>query len=387
VTHVSADEFIENNRATLSQNHGWELRFVDQVLRHVRDLDFANVEAQTEFRDRDGTLRRIDFTVTTPGGVRIALEVDGWDQTGSGSGATARQFAAARRREQSMVSQGWRLMRFANRNVKDNPRECAANISDVLRFERELVARAKGAEEEVRAAQERAVAAEAQLAYLLASSTAPAYDDVEASRAIVIRERERFASAVHDAAITVLPANEADRIAQAERSRAAEVWNLDREFARVTDRIERDHRSIKRAIAALGAGLVAVAVLAVALQRGDDPSRITSAGAVGQGACADAIPWEEARSYVGQSATISGPVVSATYRELSSGKPTFLNIGAPFGDDSRFVVVIFGESRSKFPTAPESRYDGRQIAVTGTVDEYRGVPQVVVNTPSAIETC
>jgi DNA/RNA endonuclease YhcR with UshA esterase domain len=51
------------------------------------------------------------------------------------------------------------------------------------------------------------------------------------------------------------------------------------------------------------------------------------------------------------------------------------------------AILIWGDSRTKFPQAPEKRYDGKDIAATGVVNNYRGTSQIVINTPSAIESC
>ena len=150
-------------------------------------------------------------------------------------------------------------------------------------------------------------------------------------------------------------------------------------------------------VGALAVVAVAFAVVVVALSgngssspsatssqhgSGDDPP-ITPSSA----ACPDAISWDRAADYTGESVTLRGPVVSATFRRQLNGKPTFLNIGRPFGDPTRLIVVIWGRNRSKFPTAPERTYDGESITVTGRVSSFRGVPQIEVRTPSDIERC
>ena len=98
-----------------------------------------------------------------------------------------------------------------------------------------------------------------------------------------------------------------------------------------------------------------------------------------------AIPWNEALSHVGEVTTIEGPVVEVLTDETDSGLSTYLNVGAPYSDPGRFVVVIWGSSRSAFPSAPESMYTGKQIRVTGEVTEYEGNAQIEVASPDAIE--
>ena len=100
---------------------------------------------------------------------------------------------------------------------------------------------------------------------------------------------------------------------------------------------------------------------------------------------APSIPWSEAASHVGETATVVGPVVGTKYSSTSKGKPTFLDLGADYPDPRRFTVVIWGEHRGAFPSPPEALYRGRTIAVTGRIELYRGVPEIEVASPDQIE--
>ncbi len=97
------------------------------------------------------------------------------------------------------------------------------------------------------------------------------------------------------------------------------------------------------------------------------------------------ILWDEAIYHIGERATVYGPVVSTHYANTSRGKPTFLNIGKPYPDPDRFTVIIWGENRSNFPQAPEILYANKTIYVTGLIDEYEGVAQIEVFSPSQIK--
>lgn len=99
----------------------------------------------------------------------------------------------------------------------------------------------------------------------------------------------------------------------------------------------------------------------------------------------DVVNWSEASSRIGESVTVEGPVMGTHYAENSNGSPTFLNVGADYPDESRFTVVIWGEDRGNFPEAPEDRYAGQTIRVTGTVSDYQGVSEIEVASPDDIE--
>ncbi len=80
------------------------------------------------------------------------------------------------------------------------------------------------------------------------------------------------------------------------------------------------------------------------------------------------INWNNAYKHIGEEVTISGPVVTTKYASDSRGAPTFLNIGKPYPDSDRFTIVIWGENRDNFDSAPEDYYDSMTIEVTGVVD-------------------
>lgn len=98
-----------------------------------------------------------------------------------------------------------------------------------------------------------------------------------------------------------------------------------------------------------------------------------------------AIEWSKAGQYVGKTATFYGKVVDSEYASGSNGKPTFLDVGAAYPDNSRLSMVIWGENRSAFSSAPESTYEGKTVAVTGEVYRYDGVCNIEITSPSQIE--
>ena len=90
----------------------------------------------------------------------------------------------------------------------------------------------------------------------------------------------------------------------------------------------------------------------------------------------------EAKGHVGEMATVCGKVVSARFAESSNRQPTFLNLDQPFPKQI-FTVVIFGSDRSKFGE-PEKEFLNQTICATGTIEDYRGLPQIVAKEPKQI---
>ncbi len=91
------------------------------------------------------------------------------------------------------------------------------------------------------------------------------------------------------------------------------------------------------------------------------------------------ISWEEAGNYYGQKVRVRGRVVAAS----NTGRVCFLNFHRNWR--RYFTVVIFASSFDRFPEPPEKYYLGREIRVLGVVKEYRGKPEIVVESPEQIE--
>jgi len=96
------------------------------------------------------------------------------------------------------------------------------------------------------------------------------------------------------------------------------------------------------------------------------------------------ISWDTAKHHIGEMITVCGTVASTRYAREISGKPTFLYIGKPYPATERFTVIIWGENREKFTSAPERLYLGKPICVRGVITEDKGVAQIEVTTPSQI---
>jgi hypothetical protein len=129
--------------------------------------------------------------------------------------------------------------------------------------------------------------------------------------------------------------------------------------------------------ALVGLAVVGGVVAAILLGGGGGPD----------GFCADAGDWREAGAEEGSSTTLSGPVVSARYQATAKGKPTFLDVGQPYPDTNRLVLLIWGRDRDAFPNPPETAFAGRTVAVRGQVERFRGVAQITLDSPADIEVC
>ena len=78
-----------------------------------------------------------------------------------------------------------------------------------------------------------------------------------------------------------------------------------------------------------------------------------------------------------------GVVASAHFATRTRGNPTFLNLDKPYPSQI-FTVLIWGIDRAKFG-APEALYQAKHICATGTIESYRGVPEIIAREPGQIQ--
>jgi aspartyl/asparaginyl-tRNA synthetase len=86
------------------------------------------------------------------------------------------------------------------------------------------------------------------------------------------------------------------------------------------------------------------------------------------------IPLDSAAKHVGERITICGTVYGVKAME----KVTFINMGSAY-PNSPLTVVIFARDLGKFSDIPEKLYGNKSICVTGTIKEYKGKAEIIVN--------
>lgn len=77
-----------------------------------------------------------------------------------------------------------------------------------------------------------------------------------------------------------------------------------------------------------------------------------------------------------------GLVADVHYAARSNGRPTFIDLGHPYPNQT-LTVVIWGDDRARFDPPPES-LRGRRICISGAVRSYHGRPEIVAYGPGQI---
>jgi hypothetical protein len=373
----------------------YERLFTEQVLPLVAELDLQALHAQHPFVDGDGRNRRCDFAIIEGSDLKIAIEVDGFDKTGSGAGMTPAQFVDWQRRQNSLMLQGWELLRFANTDVRDHPKKCAEHLSLLLRNARNKQSHQRQLEERIRQI-------EGQIQLRIAEERATYGSPPPASRQELTELRRLLDSA-----------KQTNKLSEQEKSRLKQLEAVQQDVRTLT----RETSTMKTTIWAMttliafilglwifttsrgtthsvhgNAGEVALThqpsnpISAAPSPRAElitptsSPASVrkTSTDLPAGTSCEQPLSWQQATSLVGTTVAIAGPITRVTERTDVKGQPVFITVGLPFPSKDRLDIVIWGNRRGQFSDVLQQELRGRSACFFGEVTEHDGLPQMVL---------
>ena len=89
----------------------------------------------------------------------------------------------------------------------------------------------------------------------------------------------------------------------------------------------------------------------------------------------EAVSWEDAADYIGDTKTVCGPLRGMT----EDGGDTFLNLGQPYPSNDRFTIVVWNS------TDVADIADRAEVCISGEISQYQGVPQIQTEDPGDVE--
>ena len=92
----------------------------------------------------------------------------------------------------------------------------------------------------------------------------------------------------------------------------------------------------------------------------------------------------EAVNHIGKVMNVCGQVSEAVYLQEIGGNPVFINFGGR-NPNHTFSIVIWGRYHRNFSERPDLLYSNSYMCVTGTIEEHRGKPQIIVERQTQIE--
>jgi hypothetical protein len=93
---------------------------------------------------------------------------------------------------------------------------------------------------------------------------------------------------------------------------------------------------------------------------------------------------EDVKNHIGDSVKLMAKIYGGKYLESAQGTPTFLNVGDRY-PDAPLTLVIWGDTRKKFTTTPETIYTGKNVTITGKLILYKNRPEIIITDPNQIQ--
>jgi len=121
---------IQSQRAKGSPT-SYEWEFAKAVLRHVSGLPASRVVPQNEFVGENGQILHMDFGIEV-NGHKIAIEVEGFDKTGSSMGKTMTEHNGWAARQRALEKLGWKVIAITNKDFITNPVKYQRLIEDAM---------------------------------------------------------------------------------------------------------------------------------------------------------------------------------------------------------------------------------------------------------------
>ena len=88
----------------------------------------------------------------------------------------------------------------------------------------------------------------------------------------------------------------------------------------------------------------------------------------------------EAKDHIGEMAVVCGKVYTTKFLDGKGKKPTFLNLGASYPEQT-MTIVIFDKDRPNFDYEPDKFLLDKNVCVTGKIKLYNGKVEVIVSKP------
>ena len=391
---MNLEEWLPKNEKQLGSPY--EKIFVIKVLASIVDIDFAAIRPQFGFKDTDGKARYCDFVLQEGKTVKIAIEIDGYDKRGSGSGMSREDFVDWQRRQAALVSQGWRVLRFANTDVRDHPELCRQHLELLLRGERENSTHMNGLKETIRQLIEQLTKAEHE-------SDARVEKNILTEQVRVLQHQLELAQGNRPLApdeVAVLQQLNAAQseigILQEENSvMKTTIWAFTALLAVMIVTFAFKMGAINSTEAPIPQPQTALPVIAQQAQAVEvshvesEKQKVTKtqdvlpakAKSVSNVFCKNSVNWSHAKQYTGKKVAIQGPIVRVTQRQDVQGSPTWIEIGAAYPSESRLTLVVWGDDRSAFEPVISSQLQSRIVCVKGIVQLYRQLPQIELHSP------
>lgn len=361
----------ENKYETWISQYSFDSPYEEIFLRKVLlnlPINIKNIKIQHPFIDTDNKQRYCDFTYTEGNLIKIAIEIDGYDKRGTGTGMSKTDFIDWQRRQASLTAAGWRVIRFANTDVRDHSERCQHYL--------ELLLQKLRASEEY---QKNLI----DTIYDLRNKI----NHLNKKDQLDLQEKENLKKNIKALESDLAVAKKQSPLNDNEITSLKELQRHQENY----DFIQKENKVMKTTIWAIT--LIAITIILSATyifskSRHETPSAqsqlISTSVSYLPAECQKAINWQNAFSNLDKDIAIQGIVKNVTHRPQINGRPTYIDIGGAFPDKNRLTLVIWGDDLNKFNTDFINSLKGKKLCILGKVKEYKNIPQVFLNNPKQI---
>jgi len=91
---------------------------------------------------------------------------------------------------------------------------------------------------------------------------------------------------------------------------------------------------------------------------------------------------KEASRHLNEKVMVCDQVYGGKY--LSGAHLTLIDVGGSHPDEL-LTLVIKGDDRKKFTSAPEDSFKGTKVCITGQIIDYKGKPEIMITDPEQIK--
>ncbi len=421
---MNIDDWIKIHKTNFGSS--FEEMFVIKVLAKVNDIDLNTVSTQYQFKDLDGKNRYCDFVIQE-GSIKIAIEIDGYDKRNTGQGMSHDDFVDWQRRQAALTAYGWHVLRFANRDVSNEPSRCKRYIELLLRDQRNKSLHQASIEEDIE-----------RLSYRLkiAQSGAGAAEQAGKLQQEISILKKQLKLAQDAKPLTSSDKNELEKMVARLEQEKQELKVTHDKIKEEKEHLTASNTQLESQKQVLGgenntmkttiwafATIISILILAgvyvfsgannvqqanpksaqtitpidvntstpkAQIQASQPAPQVTQqvysqalnqAASTSAPSCDSSIDWRLAKNYVGQRVAVRGTVAEYRYLVNGKGRPTWISLGAKYPVENRLSVVVWGDDRSKFGRALSENLVNRQICVTGVIKLYDGTPQITLKWP------
>ena len=91
---------------------------------------------------------------------------------------------------------------------------------------------------------------------------------------------------------------------------------------------------------------------------------------------------KEASKHLNEKVMVCDQVYGGKY--LDHANLTLIDVGGSHPNEL-LTVVIKGDDRKKFTSAPEELFKGKKVCITGQLIDYKGKPEIIVSGPDELK--